>query len=50
VNCGSYANTFTYTGVKNPSGISLSYTTDLIDIDRYTGQIKIAAAKTVGTY
>ncbi len=50
VNCGSYTNTFLYTGVKIPSGNPLIYANDFIEIDPSSGQIKIAAAITVSSF
>ena len=50
VNCGSYTNTFTYRGVKIPSGNPLIYANDFIEIDPSSGQIKIAAAITVSSF
>jgi hypothetical protein len=50
VNCGSFTNSFTYTGVKVPSDSPFVYSNDYIEVEPLSGQIKIAAAKPVGTY
>jgi hypothetical protein len=50
LNCGAYANTWTYIGHNNSDGRALNQSTDLIGVDSTTGSIFVSKSKPRGTY
>ena len=50
VNCGNYANSWTYSGYNNTNGNQLVSSTDLIDVNSTTGEIFVSKSIPVGTY
>ena len=50
LNCGAYANTWTYIGYNNSDGRALNQATDLIGVDPTTGTIFVSKSKPRGTY
>jgi hypothetical protein len=50
LNCGAYANTWTYIGYNNSDGRALNQATDLIGVDSTTGSIFVSKYKPRGTY
>ena len=50
INCGSYPNTWKYTGYDNSDGHALNQATDLIGVDSSNGTIYVSKFKPPGTY
>ncbi len=50
LNCGSYANTWTYIGYNNSDGKALDQVTHLIGVDSATGTIFVSKSKPRGSY
>jgi hypothetical protein len=50
LNCGSYANTWTYAGFDNTDNHLLNNTTDFMSVDSTTGSIFVSKLKPNGTY
>ena len=50
LNCGSYATTWTFTGVNDTDGSPLNSATHLIGVNPTTGSISVSKNKPVGNY
>jgi hypothetical protein len=50
LNCGSYATTWTYTGVYYSDGNPLNAANDFLSVNPFTGTICVSDKKLPGTY